>query len=178
MENELSFEIITCPSALTGRPHYNIEDHSFNFSMSLGQEIRCGKMGTTSFAIDTLQLEVSIENLFCLYCSGYCPVESWKGASLSPPTTKSGSLRANYKNQLHPAISVCIDDMVPPDAWFDTNSGWFCMGRKEPQGGAAAVEFATGCLAIVIDKKLSSLWIQPENWRKVAELIHGKSLAQ
>lgn len=176
MENELGFEILTCHPVLRGRPHYIIEDHSFSFLMDVDQEERCGKLGTTSFAIDTLQLEISIESKLCLFLSGYCPLGLWKGASLSPPTNKPGSLRANYKSPLHPAIVVGIDSMVPPYPWFDTNSGWFCMGRKEPQGGAAAVEFATGCLGVVVDRKLSSLWIKPENWRKLAELLREKNL--
>jgi hypothetical protein len=168
MINDLSFEILNCHSCLIGRPFFNREDYSFNYLMDADQEEHYGKKGTTSFAIDTLQLEFSIENMMCLYISGYCPVEMWKADCLSAPIARRGALHAKYTGILNPAIVICIDDMVPPDPWFDPHSGWFCMGRKEAQAGAAAVEFATGCLGVVIDKKLSSLWIKPENWRELA----------
>lgn len=167
MVDDLSFEILNNHSCFIGRPFFNSEDYSFNYQMDADQEERYGKKGTTSFAIDTLQLEVSIENMICLYISGYCPMETWQVAFLSPPAACHGLLIASYTGILHPAIAICIDDMISPDPWFDPKSGWFCMGRKNPQVGAAAVEFASGCLGVVIDKKLSSLWIKPENWKEL-----------
>lgn len=172
LPDEISFEILTSPSCLIGRPYYVFADHSFGFLMDTGQEERYGKEGTTSFAIDTLQLEVSIESLFCLYPSGYCPLGLWERVSLSPPISNQGSLRANYKNILHPAIAVSIEDMIAPTPWFDPSSGWFCMGRLEPPEGTVAVEFATGCLGVVINKKLNSLWIKPENWKEIAKIFN------
>jgi kynureninase len=52
--------------------------------------------------------------------------------------------------------------------WFDPGSGWFCMGEKERALNAEAVEFATGCVAVVVGGRLASLWVKPDNWKELA----------
>lgn len=168
----LCFEILLYPPPVTGRPSYAMEDYAFDFDMDMFQvEQRVGVNRSTSFAVDTLQLEVAVDSSLCLYIWGYCPMGRWEQSSLSPPNARPGSLRASHDKPLIPGVAVGLESMVPPNAWFDPDSGWFCMGNKNVAPDAAAVEFATGCLAVVVHGRLSSLWIKPENCKDVAEMF-------
>lgn len=165
----LSFEILSDAPSVSGSPRYVVDDHAFDFQMDLDQETQRGEGGTTSFVLDTLQLEVAVGSSLCLYIWGYSPMIKWRGASLSPLIAQPGSLRATCDTPLVCGVAIGLEELLPANAWFDTNSGWFCMGNKEITSGAEAVEFATCCLAVVVGRQLSSLWIRPENWKEVAE---------
>lgn len=167
--NALHFEILSSPSYVCGRPRYVSEDYAFSFQMNPGEQERWqGKQGTTSFVVDTVQLEVAIDTSLCLYIWGYCPMGRWERTSLSPPGARRGSLRASHDKPLVPAVSIGLEHMIATTAWFDPDSGWFCMGNKEIASEVQAVEFATGCVAVIADGRLSSLWVRPENWKEVA----------
>jgi hypothetical protein len=157
---------------VSGRLRYVFGDYAFDFQMDVAeQEERCGTQRTTSFVVDTLQLEVAVDTSLCRFIWGYCPIGKWECCSLSPPTTHHGSLRASYQKPLVSGVSIGLEKMVPPTAWFDPESGWFCMGNKRDDAEAEAVEFATGCLAVVVSGRLSSLWMKPENYKDVAEML-------
>ncbi len=164
----LRFEILDTPSPINGQLRYVSEDYAFDFRMDSSQEARRGNGGATSFAVDTLQLEVAIDTSLCLYIWGYCPMGKWQCASLLPPTARRGSLQAIYDKPLTPGVSIGLENMLPAHAWFDPDSGWFCMGNKDVPASAEPVEFATNCVAVVMDRGLSSLWIRPDNWIEVA----------
>jgi hypothetical protein len=166
----LRFEILPGFSPVRGHPRYVKEDYAFDFQMDGGEkESRKGTQGTTSFVVDTLQLEVAVDSSLCLYIWGYCPTGRWKRSPLSPPMAQPGSLRAIHDAPLVPGVSVGLEEMIPVTAWFDPASGWFCMGNNESPAGVQAVEFATGCLAVVLAVgRLSSLWVKPENWKEMA----------
>jgi len=91
----------------------------------------------------------------------------WQQSSLSPPNAQAGSLRARHAKPLIPGVAVGLGSMVPPNAWFDPDSGWFCMGNTNVAPDAEAVAFAMGCLAVVVRGRLSSLWIKKRicHWR-------------
>lgn len=165
------FEILGSPPTVSGHLRYVGEDYAFDFLMDVSEQARQGKEGTTSFAVDTLQLEVAVDSSLCLYIWGYCPIGKWEQSSLSPPNARSGSLRGSHEKPLIPGVAVGLERLVPPNAWFDPDSGWFCMGDKYVAPDAEAVEFATGCIAVVVHGRLLSLWIKPENCNDVAEIF-------
>jgi hypothetical protein len=165
----LRFEVLSSPSYVSGCPRYVNEDYAFSFQMDPGEQAqRQGEHGTTSFVVDTLQLEVAVDTSLCLYIWGYCPMGRWERTTLMPPVARRGSLRAVHDKPLVPAVSIGLEQMIGTTAWFDPDSGWFCVGKKEIASDVQAVEFATGCVAVVADGRLSSLWVRPENWKEVA----------
>lgn len=165
----LRFEILTSPLSVRGCLRYVREDYAFNFRMDVGEQERFGKGSTTSFVVNTLQLEVAVDSSLCLYVWGYCPMGRWEQSLLSPPIGQTGSLRASHGKPLEHGVAVGLEQMMPATAWFDPDSGWFCIGNKESAAGVESVEFATGCLAVIVGGRLSSLWIKPENWKDMAE---------
>ena len=169
--NDLCFEMNLASSAISGVPRYALEDYAFDFYIPSTDKEKLESGGVTSFVVGTLQLEVAIENSCCLYAWGYCPTAAWSCTTLKCPPAYRGSLHAKCKQPLIPGVSIGIENMIPVMPFFDPQSGWFCMGEKEPIDKAQVVEFASDSLAVICGEKLKSLWIKPKNWREVAGKI-------
>lgn len=151
---------------LRGRPFYSVRDHAFDFEVVPSKEIKSiTEEGSTSFVIDTLQLEVAIGSLLCLYVWGYSPVNGWTCTTLSKPTVLPGSLTALCPEPLVRGVSIGLEDSMHSTSWFDPKSGWFCIGEREHDRNAKGVEFATDSIAMTCHGRLSSLWVRPDNWR-------------
>jgi hypothetical protein len=171
---EFSFENITASPMLAGRLVYAESDYAFNFELDPSDEARRGTRGSTSFVIGTLQLEVALESMQCLYIWGYCPQQGWKLSPLSPPSAQQGSLKVHSDAPLTAGVSIGLDKIMPSTPWFDPESGWFCIGNKEVDADSQAVEFANNCIAVIASGQLSSLWIHPENWKELAQHFEGQ----
>lgn len=170
----LRFEIGWDGSLVIGEPRYVEEDYAFDFRMSSAEKERLtGPQGATSFVTGTLQLEVAVCNGRCLYVWGYCPIGGWSRAVLGAPVARRGSLTARCDKPLIRGVSIGIEEMIPPTAWFDPQSGWFCMGSKGHISGGRAVEFATDTVAVVTEGRIASLWVKPANWAELAEKLSG-----
>lgn len=102
----LRFEILTSPLSVRGCLRYVREDYAFNFRMDVGEQERFGKGSTTSFVVNTLQLEVAVDSSLCLYVWGYCPMGRWEQSLLSPPIGQTGSLRASHGKPLEHGVAV------------------------------------------------------------------------
>lgn len=170
---QLHFHIDFGELTLVGRPKYVIEDYAFDFEIvtpAQWQETK-GPSSRTSLAIDTLQLELWIEQSLCLYVWGYCPHLGWKCSPVSPPPSRPGALRVVHDTAFIAGVSVGIEGMVPPTSHFNPESGWFCIGNLETPSGSQAVEFATDTLAAVQGGKIVSLWVKPENCVDIAKQL-------
>src|SRR5690349_3160897 len=97
----LRFQVLPGPYPVQGHPRYVREDYAFGFQMDGGEiESRKRTQGTTSFTVDTLQLEVAVDSSLCLYIWGYYPTGRWKQYHLSPPAAHPGSLMAVHDTPL------------------------------------------------------------------------------
>lgn len=173
--SRLVFDVIMGRAAVGGRPHYVVEDYAFNFTLSPGELGGSGeRLASTSFVIGTIQLEVGIASLVCLYVWGYCPVMSWTRRTLTPPIAETGSLKAVPEQPLIPGISIRLEETMPATVWFNAASGWVCVSNPEVGPGSQAVEFATDTIAVLADRRLQALWVRPENWKElVADNRHS-----
>ena len=165
----LSFDTLLHAPMIQGNAFYIIADHTFDFRLEEQERRRIGNKGTTSFVIDTLQMEVAVDSSQSLYIWGYSPMGKWKKAVLTPPNASYGALVARHTLSLIPGVAVGLEDMVLPNALFDPDAGWFCMGSKNLPTDSVAVEFATGCIAVLVNGAIFSLWVKPENSLEVAE---------
>lgn len=162
----LWFEVVRGAPIVVGEPRYVDEDYGFDFVMNSAERDRLEDT-RTSFVTGTLQLEVAISNSRCLYVWGYCPMGGWSRTALRAPVWQRGCLLAHCEKPLIRAVSIGIEDMIPPIPWFDPESGWFCMGEKGCVSDVDAVEFATDTVAVVTGGRLVALWIKPANWREI-----------
>ena len=171
--DKIEFEVLPGSSLRLGSPRYVPDDFAFVFQESLpGAPIEShGAEGTTSFLIGTLQLEVDIASSICLYPCGYCPSVTWRLTSLVAPPSRPGALRFSCDEPLTEGISVGLEDMIVVQFFFDPQTGWFCAGDNQISPDISAVEFATDCMAVVIDGRLVSLWIRPESGDELKLLV-------
>ena len=156
----------TC--AVIGTPLYIIKEWSFYYDV---KSCYVPTVQLSCFAIDTIQLHVNVDTYICVYISGYHPYSLWELASLQVPNYSTGILKVHTDTELLMGVGYGLEDMVPPTTWFDVTNGWWCIGVKEHLPGSQAVEFATGCVAVVMGQRLLSLWIRPDNWQEVAALL-------
>jgi len=162
-----TIEVIGRPGyAVRGQPQYIVEDWSFYYDI---QACYIPTVHLSCLVIGTIQLHINTDTNFCAFIDGYCPYGLWQPVSLIVPDYSPGLLKTRPDEELVVGVGYGIEYMVPPEIWFDTTNGWWCIGRKEHPAGSQAVEFATGCVAVVVDEQLVSLWIRPENWLELVK---------
>jgi len=162
------FEIDSEPYSVVGEPYYASGDYALAFDEKGSRLDGLKSVGaTTSFVIDTIQIEVEIETSLCVYVWGYCPIGSWRRTSLPSLISTPGTLRGTCNDPLQLGVSIGIEAMVSATVWFDSSTGWVCVGRPEPDTGSQTVEFAPHTLAVVNEYRLQSVWVQPRNWKSL-----------
>ncbi|MCP9456511.1 MAG: hypothetical protein NNA18_10440 [Nitrospira sp.] len=154
--------------AVEGKPIYIVKDWSFYYDVKASY---VPTVHLASFLSDTIELLINVDTFICVYVAGYHPYGLRELTSPCIPKYVPGIIKAHTNEQLLPGVGHHFEDMGPPTSWFDPTTGWWCIGRKEPPPGSQAVEFATGCVAILLDERLVSLWVRPDNWREVATLF-------
>ncbi|MDW8244656.1 MAG: hypothetical protein RMJ88_15725 [Thermogemmata sp.] len=154
--------------AVEGKPIYIVKEWSFCYVVKSSY---IPTVHLASFVTDTIELWINIDTCICVYVDGYHPYGLWELASLCIPDYAPGILKAHPSEQILPGVGYDFEDMVPPSSWFDPTTGWWCIGRKDHPKGSTAVEFATDCVAVLVDERLVSLWMRPDNWRELATLF-------
>lgn len=114
-----------------------------------------------SLAVGTVQLQVGRDSGLLQGCWGYFPKAFWKAARCEPGAEVAGG------------ISVAIDEMPPagvavrlakePDinTRFDEDSGWLCLTWSEADEEGSFIEFATGCVAQLVNESILAVWLRP-----------------
>jgi hypothetical protein len=156
----------SCP--VPGRLTYQIDSWSFYY-----EEHTCWvpTVDLSTLLIGTLEIEVNLDTNICVYVDGYHHYVTWQLSPLCGPERVPGILKVHTNEPLLCGHGYPIEDMVPDVRWFDPATGWCCVGNKERPTESQAVEFATGCVAVVKNRRLISLWLKPENWQEVANFV-------
>lgn len=161
------FTVLPGESSLQGELLYRTHEYSFEFVPASREDVRkrAGASGTTSLCIGTLQLEVGIQTGGVLFVWGYHPRNTWKEDKLDPPAFINGALRLEGPNSssLQPGVTVDIGGNAAWTTACDLRSGWVHV--RQANGASKAVrlvEFATSCVAELLDKQLVGLWLHPQ----------------
>jgi hypothetical protein len=117
--------------------------------------------GTLLFGM--LELHVNLTDYRVVYVWGYAPYLGWKLTSLNPPPSKRAALVVQDV-RLEPGIARRLTAPEEKQGHVDIKTGWVCLGDPNAQG--EAVEFASGCIAIVKDEQLLTLWLHPKELPK------------
>jgi hypothetical protein len=114
----------------------------------------------TSLSANEVQLMVSGKDHQLLFVTGYCPYQSWHQTFLHVPSfTRAGLVVAEI--DLQPGISIQLNRREA--RWpvqVDVQSGWVCIGDAQSKG--EGIEFAPGCVAVILDGQLVAIWLQPK----------------
>jgi hypothetical protein len=104
------------------------------------------------------KIDLAIDENNCIvHLSGFCPYTAWVKTHLKVPNYRKGTLEV--KNQLEPGFSYRINDYEWP-VYINDRDEWICIGNPEKKG--EAVEFLSGCVAVIYQEKLESLWLDPK----------------
>jgi len=161
--------MLTPAPLVEGRPAYVLGDHAFMFQALSRPDVLevVGDAGTTSLALNTLQLEVSLRSRRCLWLWGYSPRTRWISGEIPDPKAEAGSVEV-LGVQLAPGISIKIPG-APFREEFDAASGWFGVFASRRAEGQA-VRIATDTVVFTADGVLSAVLVKPANWREIANL--------
>jgi hypothetical protein len=123
----------------------------------------------SSVSLNEVQVMVSTEDNQLLFVTGYCPYQSWHQSPLRVPTFIRRALVITDV-ELQPGVSIQLNR--GDERWrvqVDTRSGWVCLGNAELE--SLGVEFAPGCVAMLLDGQLIALWLRPKEIPK-AVIMH------
>lgn len=142
---------------------YLRREYSFHFEPAAPVDLAraAGTRGTTSLAIDTLQIEVGIETGAVLLVHGYHPYFGWRPEQLLPATPVLGSLRVRTDQQLLPGVG---HRLAPEGSWvtgYDEGSGWIRVHPDPAEVDDQLVQVANGTLIGLRAGALNSVWLQP-----------------
>jgi hypothetical protein len=161
---------VAAADALKGRPIYVVADHAFDFEAPIDSQalVIIGDAGTTSLALDTLQVEVSIRTRRCLWLWGYSPRKRWVVGRIPEPTANEGAVEV-VGAQLTRGASLRVSPDGEVREVFDRSTGWFGVFAATTSVGQG-VRVSTDTILLVTDAALIAVLVRPANWR---ELVAG-----
>ena len=156
-------------SILHGKQIYRRGEYSFDFLPKNHDELNelVGTMGTTSLSIDTLQIEIGIENRNLLYIWGYHPYFNWKTASIPDIKAILGSVVLSSNQKLESGVSLTVDKSQKWQTFHDANSGWIVITRHEDFLTGTCIKIADGCFVELKGNLLFSLVLHVEMVNKI-----------
>jgi len=90
---------------------------------------------------------------------GFCGYKEWINAKYNVPKSRTGALKIIETLEGGLAYKISNEDFP---VYVNKQSGWICIGNPEEKGNA--VEFITGCVAVINDdKNFVSLWLKPQS---------------
>lgn len=148
--------------ALDGVLRYTDSEHSFRFDVGSPADLkrRVGADGTTSIAIDTLQIEVGVATRRALFVWGLHPRSRWVMDHLDPPAAKEGEVFVDPHQALLAGVTVMA---APEGSWltkYDPETGWIRV-EADTQVDDAEVEIARSVVLGGKNGVLHSIWLQP-----------------
>lgn len=112
--------------------------------------------------VNDLELMIDEEDLAVVFATGYCPHPGWQPAKLRPPRAIRAVLLAEADTALLPGRTVGLtarDQRWP--VLVDVENGWVCLGPPDRAG--RAIEFASGCVAVLEEGALVAVWLHPKD---------------
>lgn len=148
---------------LTGSVVYRRRDQSIDFEPAdrAALEMRRGAQGSASLLIGTLQLELGVESRQILFPWGLCPQASWSRGTIGRVTSQAGELFLSAGVALRSGVSRRLREEGWKEPVFDVKSGWLSIGDLLPVFAPTYIEFASNCIAALVENELVSLRLKP-----------------
>lgn len=148
------FEIVEPQANLINNAEiiYCEKSRSFDCSIHVNSDI--------NLTIAYLILGLDSEDMLVKSLWGFCPKESWKEMPLEIPLANKGALR--LVGEIEVGFVWRVDKNSRWQSFFDTISGWYCIGKPMIEKNERAVKIMKN-VVIVIDETgiLDSIWIHP-----------------
>jgi len=127
---------------------YSVEDSSFDTLPQASVSDNVFYLNVDHFCLYVLDRQV-------VYLEAFYPLNKEWISDIDVPVSRRGNLRmeGTYTYDEHYSLTL---DTVPAHINFKT--GWVCLG--DPNARNNAVEFINGCIAVVADYKIITLWFK------------------
>jgi hypothetical protein len=148
---------------LTGEVVYRRHDQSIDFEPAerAALEMRRGGQGSASLLMGTLQLEFGVESRQILFPWGFCPESSWSTGTIGSVTAQAGELFLSADVALQSGVSRGLREERWEEPVFDVKSGWLSIGKELPVFAPTYIEFASDCIAALVNSEVVSLRLEP-----------------
>ncbi|MFE9575095.1 hypothetical protein ACFYO1_01805 [Nocardia sp. NPDC006044] len=157
----MSFTLTAEPGdSIQATPLYLESEYSFNVTPTAVQS-GFGRLGFTSIALGTLQLEVDIATRRILHLWGLCPRQRWKPAELGYPGAETAVVTV-ISPDLVPGVSIDAGGLDDWPVEFDERSGWFRAIRAGSGTQENLFLIGTDTAIALSGNNLKSVWIKPK----------------
>lgn len=139
---------------MNGKIIYSESDKSFDFIPKESADI----YADIYIAIAYLNLGFDSEEMKAQLIWGFNPKESWNDISHEPPTPFKGEIL--LLEEYEPGETWRIDKEEMWESYYNSDSGWFCIGDPNQEVTDVNVEFATDVIAVLQSNGLKALWFK------------------
>ena len=110
-----------------------------------------------SIGIGFAGLEIDPETKKVIGVKGLLPRSIWLKKKLKTPNSKKGVLTirtsgVEIRNKTY--IQICKQE----DSYYDSKSGWLCIGERKTYDFDDCIEFLNGVIIVLRDNKVVSIW--------------------
>jgi hypothetical protein len=155
---------LTLSTPVLGRLVFIPSEESFVFEpLDARMLLALGPNGTVASLLPAAHLSIRFagDTGAFLDVVGFCPRTMWRPGSLNMPSTASGIVRVHdIELELDQRYRLSDHDWL---IQHDPATGIVKLsGAREAREGDMAVEFASGCFAVVREDRLIALYLTPE----------------
>lgn len=145
------FKVKKSDKIVQGQLIYDKKEYSLDFKPP--QNTDC------SIMIGYLYLGVDSESLLVRQIWGYNPYSSWVNKYLKTPYSFPGELVLG--KEIEAGTSRRLIEVGKWKTFYDSNTGWICIGNDSNLQDDINVEFATNTIVVLNRKKIKAIWLKP-----------------
>ncbi|MRS05087.1 hypothetical protein EG832_18015 [bacterium] len=145
------FKAINTGRKTKGQVIYEKYDYSFDFKPAQNTDI--------TLMVGYLYLGIDSETMLARQVWGYSPSSSWTRKTLKVPTYFYGDL--SLQEEIQAGLPKRLVDSGNWTTYYDSDTGWVCIGDDSFSKNDIAVEFATNTIAVLKEENLKAVWLQP-----------------
>ena len=147
----IEFRIVADDEINKGEVIYLNEESSFDFAPSSNSDI------IILFAY--LNLGIDSNTMVAQQVWGFSPKESWKQKSINVPNYIKGKIK--LVGEYEPGLSWRIDKDRMWQSYFDSTTGWYCIGEYDLEEEYKCIEFSTNTIAVIKNGLLQAILLKP-----------------
>lgn len=105
-------------------------------------------------------LDIKLEDGRVLQMTGINPDYNWIEKELVIPLFKQGILTVSFDGKYQEGTGIQYASNW--QTYFNSKTGWVCIGNPDCNSKSKGVEFAKNTVAVIDNEQLSSIWIRPQ----------------
>lgn len=148
----MEFNIVKSCRIVDNEVVYHVNDKAFDCSIPVNTDIY--------FTMAYLNLGVDSQDMLVKCFWGFSPLQSWIERKLKIPYAEEGSLR--LLGEYEPGFTLRIDKDKKWEAYFDSQSGLYCIGKPSIEKDDNSVKILKNMVAVLSkDNHLKAIWVKP-----------------